>query len=878
MFRRTVLFINYHKRKIKKMSSTNSGIIWKLVITALVIIWSVSAMMPFSDTPFDEYIKTKATANQTEFAEVLKTAQANVDAAAKSGKATTLYIALRDYANAAEIDLYKFFPYINVSDIANIKKRNDILLKELYRRSKGSIKKGLDLQGGVSFTLEIDDENLDTDSQARGGQLEDVLTVMNNRVNGLGVTEPTIRIMGSNAVEVQMPGVSLKDNPEAIEELSRPAKLEFRLVHRTMQPSSPKPPVSEIPIGYEVMLMETERHGKTIENYVYVKRIPEANGDIISKAYPTMEDTNRFAVGMEFTSEGGEVFEKITRSILNEDNRTGTKQALAIVLDGRLVSAPNIVSVIKDRGSITGNFTRREAIELANALNNPLSVGLKRTSLNEVGPSLADTAKERSMTAALIGFAATILFMIFVYFGMGIIAVLSVLINLVIIIGVLASFGATMTLPGIAALVLTIGMAVDSNILVFERMREEIRLGKNLWTSLQAGYEKAFSTIVDANLTTLISAAVLWNFGTGPVKGFGVTLAIGIFTTLFCCLVVSRALLELCVKDGVIRSTLKRGLISGDTKFPFLRYAKTSFIVSWIVVLIGVGILISRGEKTLSIDFTGGDLVSLSYNQDKKIPIESITALSTASSEDGIGEIQASYQTDLATSSENLVLQVESEKGQKVYDLLVKTFPDAQLKLVSQQSIGASVSGEITRDAFIAIAISLLGILAYVAFRFELSYGIGAIVATFHDVIITVGLYAIFGLFGIGSGQFSSPMIAAILMVMGYSINDKIVVFDRIREELKLKPEMNLRDIINYSINRTLSRTILTSLSTFVAAAALFLFGTGIIVDFSLVFMLGIIAGTFSSVFIASPIFFWWNKGNRDRVEKDEPLPERSWE
>ena len=297
-----------------------------------------------------------------------------------------------------------------------------------------------------------------------------------------------------------------------------------------------------------------------------------------------------------------------------------------------------------------------------------------------------------------------------------------------------------------------------------------------------------------------------------------------------------------------------------------------------IVVLIGVGILISRGEKTLSIDFTGGDLVSLSYNQDKKIPIESITALSTASSEDGIGEIQASYQTDLATSSENLVLQVESEKGQKVYDLLVKTFPDAQLKLVSQQSIGASVSGEITRDAFIAIAISLLGILAYVAFRFELSYGIGAIVATFHDVIITVGLYAIFGLFGIGSGQFSSPMIAAILMVMGYSINDKIVVFDRIREELKLKPEMNLRDIINYSINRTLSRTILTSLSTFVAAAALFLFGTGIIVDFSLVFMLGIIAGTFSSVFIASPIFFWWNKGNRDRVEKDEPLPERSWE
>ena len=450
--------------------------------------------------------------------------------------------------------------------------------------------------------------------------------------------------------------------------------------------------------------------------------------------------------------------------------------------------------------------------------------------------------------------------------------------NLVIIVGVLASFKATMTLPGIAALVLTIGMAVDSNILVFERMREETLRGKNLWASLTAGYDKAFSTIVDANLTTLISAGALWAFGTGPVKGFGLTLAIGIFTTLFCCLILSRALLELSIKNNIIKKALSKGLISGDANFPFLKYAKASFIISWTVVIIGVAVLISRGDKTLSIDFTGGDIVAVSFNPDKKIPIESITALSTATSDEGIGEIQASYQTDLATRSENLVLQVESEKGQKIFDLLAQKFPDAGLKLVSQQSIGASVSGDITRDAFIAVALSLLLILAYVAFRFELSYGIGAIIATFHDVVITIGLYAIFGLFGIGSGQFSAPMVAAILMVMGYSINDKIVVFDRIREELKLKPTMTLKDIINYSINKTMSRTILTSLSTFFAAAALFLFGTGIIVDFSFVFMLGIVAGTFSSVFIASPVFYWWNKGNRDCVEKDEPLPERSWE
>lgn len=857
------------------MSGTNNGsggVFWKLVLTAMVVAWAISSMVPFSDTPFEDYIKTRATAFQQEFAGVIKSAEARVDKVNYKGnpdKSPTLYIALRDYANANEVDLSKYFPDINVSDIKILKKRNDILLKELYRQSKGALKKGLDLQGGVSFTLEIDESNLKSNEQLRSGQLEDVLTVMNNRINGLGVTEPTIRIMGGNAIEVQMPGVSLKDNPEAIEELSRPAKLEFRLVHRTLRPSSAKPPLSEIPVGYEVLLMESERGGKVIEEPFYVKRRPEANGNIIKDAYPAMEDANRFSVSMEFTPEGSKVFEKITSSILEEDRKTGVKQPLAIVLDGRLVSAPNIQSVISSRGSITGNFTRREAIELANALNNPLSVGLKRTSLNEVGPSLAEDAKDSSLMAVAIGAIATIAFMIFVYWSMGIIAVFSVLVNILILVGVLASFGATMTLPGIAALVLTLGMAVDSNILVFERMREETHLGKSLWTALEMGYEKAFSTIVDANITTLISAIILWKFGSGPVKGFGVTLAVGILTTLFCCLILSRALLELTIRHNLIRKALTKTLLAADLNINFMQYAKASFAISWTIVILGVATMIYRGDKTLSIDFTGGDLVTIGFNEDKKPPIGEILALSESTIDTGIGEIQASYQTDLASKVERLVLQVESEKGDRVFEKIKEKFPDAGLYLVGQQSVGASVSKDITRDAFIALAISLLCILLYIAVRFEFSYGIGALVATFHDVILTIGLYIILGLFGVGSGQFSAPMVAAILMVMGYSINDKIVVFDRIREELVLKPTMSLRDIINYSINRTLSRTMLTSLSTFIVALALFVFGTGIIVDFSLVFMLGIVVGTYSSIFIANPVFYWWNKGNRAKVEKE---------
>ncbi|PWM30415.1 MAG: protein translocase subunit SecDF [Verrucomicrobia bacterium] len=851
----------------------NKSIFWKFVITGLVILWAVSSMVPFDDTPFEDFIKTRATAHTQEFAELLAKAGERVQKGATKAnpdKSPTLYIALRDYSDANNIDLSKFFPEINVRDIKVLKKRNDVLLKELYRQSKGAIKKGLDLQGGVSFTLEVDDkEKLNSDEQMRKGQLEDVLTVMNKRVNGLGVTEPTIRIMGNSAIEVQMPGVSLKDNPEAIEELSRPAKLEFKLVHRFETPSSAKPPAREIPVGYEVKVMEEERNGKLIEKPFYVKKRPEATGEIVARASAGMEDANRFRVDMEFTSEGSKTFERITRSILEEDQKTGVKQPLAIVLDGRLLSAPNIQSVISSRGQITGSFSRREAIELANALNNPLAFGLKRTSLSEVGPSLAEDAKDKSYTAAAIGTAAVVVFMILIYTWFGIIALISVLANIVILIGVLASFNATITLPGIAALILTIGMAVDSNILVFERMREELRHGKTLWTSLGLGYEKAFSTIVDANITTLLSAIILYIFGTGPVKGFGVTLAVGIFTTLFCALVFSRAMLEFAVKFGWVKKALTFSLIRENTAINFFKYARPSFAISWLIVLIGVGVIAMRGDKTLSIDFTGGDVVTVAFDPAKKIPIGEITALSESTSDTGLGEIQAAYKTDLSSKAENLVLQVESEKGQRVFDKLAKQFPDAKLHMIAQQSVGAAVSKSITIDAFKALGLSLLVILLYVAVRFEFSYGIGAIVATVHDVVLTVGLYVILGLWGVGSGQFSAAMIAAVLMVMGYSINDKIVVFDRIREELTLKPTMTLRDIINYAINRTLSRTLLTSLSTFLAALALFIFGTGIIVDFSLVFMLGIVAGTFSSIFIASPVFYWWNKGSRAKVAKE---------
>ncbi len=851
-----------------------SNILWKLGITAVVIIWAISCMMPFKDTQFEDFIKTRATADQQGFQQVLAEAEKLVDKTSKS-KTQTLYIALREYANEKSIDLSQYFTDINVRDITVLKKRNDILLKELYRLSKSSIKQGLDLQGGVSFTLEINEAELSADEHLKSGQIEKVLNVISDRVNGLGVTEPTIRVIGGKAIEVQMPGVSLKDNPEAIESLSRPAKLEFKLVHRSIRPSSLTPPESEIPMGYSLMIKEHEVDGKIVEVPQYVKKKAEATGEIIDLAFPRMDDANRFSIDMKFTPAGAVQINRITKTILAEDRATGTKQPLAIVLDGKLLSDPVIQGELSDRGQITGNFTRREALDLANALNNPLAVGLKRTSMNEVGPSLAEDARTSSLTAAAVAAGTVTVFMVLYYFGVGIVSVLAVLVNIVIVIGTLASFGTTFTLPGIAALALTVAMAVDANILIFERMREELKSGKTLSTALELGYSRAFSSIIDGNLTTLMVALILWWYGTGPIKGFGVTLSVGIFATLFSALIFSKALMQLVVKYGVVKNTLKSAILQ-NININFMKLAKPSIALTVILMLVGVAATVYRGDKLLSIDFTGGESLTVAF--ENKVQIGDILALSTVTQEGSLGEIQASYQKDISTGKEYLAMQVEPEKGQKVFDAINAKFPEAKFTLIGIDSIGASVSSEITTNAFISVLLAVAGILLYVAVRFEIGFGIGAVVSTVHDIILTIGLFVLLSIFGLGSGQFSAPMVAAVLMVIGYSINDTIIVFDRIREELLLRPTTSLYDIINIAINKTLSRTLITSGTTVLAALSLFALGTGIIKDFSLVFFVGVFIGTFSSIFIASPVFYWWHKGDRKHAETKEFLPKYSWQ
>jgi SecD/SecF fusion protein len=487
------------------------------------------------------------------------------------------------------------------------------------------------------------------------------------------------------------------------------------------------------------------------------------------------------------------------------------------------------------------------------------------TELNEIGPSLADDARASSIRASLISIVGIVLFMTIYYHYSGIIAIAALLINAFIVLGVMANIGATMTLPGIAALVLTISMGVDANILILERIREELKRGKNAFQALREGYTKVFATLLDANLTSLLVAIILVWLGVGPVRGFGVILSIGIFATMFCALIISRFFMEASITLGWKNLTPIAWIHPFD--FDFLRFQKQAYILSGIAVLAGIVGVIYRGGDIYGIDFKGGDEVVLQF--ENKLAIRDIKIVAST---EHLGEVIPTYQSAVGDSTELLKIQTELGKGKHVAASLQQHYPEAHLQIVRESSIGASASQHLRWNAFLSLGIALIGILLYIVFRFEIGYGMGAIISTLHDAWITIGLYILLG------RQFSIPMIAAILMTIGYTLNDTIIIFDRIREELKLNPFLSLYEVINLAINKTFARTLLTSLTTLFSSLSLLYFGMGVISDLALIFSIGIIVGTYSSIFIASPVFYWWHKGDRRHVIAHELLPIKQWQ
>ena len=834
--------------------------LWKLILCSVVTGWAVITLLPVKDTPFDQFVRSEATAQTADFNALIAKASARV----QGGQAPSVFVALKQIGRDEKIDLSKYFPEIRLEEgLKNVEKRNAILLDELLRRSKGRLQLGLDLKGGVAFTLEVDEAALSQEEEyVRQEKLAKAIEIIGNRVNGLGVAEPVIRPVGVNRIEVQLPGVSTKDNPEVMNSLKKPARLDFKLVHPFAQPPAAVPP------GYEAMTLEFEdRKGEVFIEELFVKRIPEMTGEAVSDSYPIMDEFGRFKIILRFTEEGRKQFSAITRAIANENQRSGRVGRLAIVLDGKLYSAPTVrEEITSDSAEISGSFSQREAIDLANVLNNPLDVPLSVKEQYEVGASLAEDAIISGRNAFIAGTALTVAFILAFYTVGGVVAAVGMGINVLVVLAVMANIGATLTMPGIAGIVLTLAMSVDSNILIFERMREELKLGKSLPTALEAGFDKAWSAILDGNLTTLITSGLMIVLGTGPVKGFGVTLTIGIFTTMFAAVVVSKLILELLVHGGAVKRMPMFSVLQ-NTGYDFLKYAKPAFIGSWAVIAVGLGVLLFKGKDVYGIDFVGGDTVSLSYAQRVEVG-----ALRKAAEAAGFEQASPVYQTQLGSNLEVLKVTTEFGQGEKLVAALQQAFPAAQLKFEGTTAIGPSVGREIQLNAAWSSFWALVLILLYVAFRFEMGYGVGAVVATVHDVLMTIGIFVLF------DRQFNASMVAAILLVMGYSINDTIVVFDRIREELKLNPTGSLRDVITRSLNLTLSRTVITGGTTLLTAVVLILVTSGEVNDIAFTLLVGVLTGTFSSLFIACPVFYWWHKGDRKHVEAHHDIaPKYEW-
>jgi SecD/SecF fusion protein len=844
--------------------------LWKLILSLGVVLWASVSLFPIQDREFPVYVRDQAEARTEEFGKLLDEAKARFDAK----QSISIFVALRDIANERKIDLATlYFPQIPLeSSLRNITKRNNLLLDHLLKKSKGHLQLGLDLRGGVAFTLEVDEKAAaQVGESERTEKLGKAIEIISDRINGLGVAEPIVRPVGANRIEVQLAGVNTRDNPEVLDAVKKPARLDFRLVYPNARPGQG----ADVPPLYEVKTIESEgSKGETITDELYVKRTAEMTGDGVDSAFPTVDEFGRYRINLRFSSAGSKQFAAVTAEVARQTqemrSRGGDPRAraqLAILLDGKVYSAPGVEEEISGGSAvITGQFTRREAEELANVLNNPLDLPLLVREQYEVGPSLAQDAIDSGVRAAVIGTALVAAFMVTYYTVGGGIALIALGFNVLIVFATMASLGATLTLPGLAGIVLTLGMAVDANILIFERMRDELALGKSLPAAHTAGYERAFTTILDAHVTQLAICAVMIGLGTGPIKGFGVTLAIGVFSTLFSVLIVGHLILDWLIAGGAIKKLAMMPPIRIGA-VDFVKLGKPAFIVSWTIVLASAILVFVKGDKIYGVDFLGGDIATLTF--EKRLDTAAIQKIAA---EQGITEATPTYVSPIGGGTETLRIETPFDQSANLVKALKKAHPEAGLTQIGENRIGPTIGGEVKKNALISLALSMVIILLYVALRFEWGFGVGAVVASIHDILMTIGIFVLFG------HQFSAPMVAAILAIAGYSINDTVVVFDRIREEMRNNPTGNLRDIINLSLRRVFSRSILTSVTVLLTAIALFVAGTGVMRDLAFTFIIGIITGAFSSVFIASPVFYWWHKGDRDKVDADDKRKVYDWE
>lgn len=690
--------------------------------------------------------------------------------------------------------------------------------------SAASIKQGLDLAGGVSITYQVVG---DEDPSAE--DMSDTIYKLQKRVENYS-SEAQVYQEGSDRINIEIPGVD--DANAILEELGKPGSLLFMASD-----------------GTEVL----------------------TGSDIVSARAGSQKDdmgNSQYVVQLTLNEEGTKKFADATTKA------APTHDQIYIIYDGSIISAPSVQNAITDGSAvITGQRSYEEAEELASTIRiGGLKLELEEMRSNVVGAQLGQSAIQSSLKAGAVGFALIVVFMIAVYYFMGLTASVALVIYTTLDIMLLSAFDVTLTLPGIAGFILSIGMAVDANVIIFARIREELAKGKVVKTAVQDGFGKAFSAILDGNVTTLIAAAVLGIMGSGSIRGFALTLAIGILVSMFTSLIITKWILNFCVVLGVENPKVY-GIGRERKTINFLGKKNIFFILSAVVIIggfvvMGINKATTGDALNYSLEFKGGTSTTVAFNEE--MSLEDIEANVVPIFE---GVVNGSVQTQKVAGSNEVIFKTSTldlDQRTEISDALVEKFGIDE-SAITAESISSTISSEVRQDAVVAVGIATICMLIYIWLRFkDIRFGASSVIALLHDVLVVLAVYAVLKV------PVGSTFIACMLTIVGYSINATIVIFDRIREnKAQMRRGESLEDMVNASISQTLSRSIFTSLTTFIMVACLYVFGVSSIKEFALPLMAGIVSGTYSSVCLTGAMWYVFrtrlgekNHNKKAKVEK----------
>ncbi|MCR5481541.1 MAG: protein translocase subunit SecD [Clostridia bacterium] len=682
---------------------------------------------------------------------------------------------------------------------------------------KDKIKMGLDIKGGVYVVMEA---QTDAVGEELDKLMEQTQAVIEERVNQMGLSEPVVTIEGTKRIRVELPGA--EDAEAAIDQIGKTAQLQFAMADGTVVLDGSN--IKDAGVGQD------QQHGG-------------------------------YAVTLEFDSEGADKFAEATKKALSgtivpssDELRPNT---IMIILDGKPISTPGVSEVIASgRCEITsggtGGFPQEEATNLAALIRGgALPVSLEEVQTSNQTATIGVDALEKSVIAGLIGLALIFVIMLVAYGIMGVAADIALLLYVIIVLWAMAAMGSVLTLPGIAGIILSVGMAVDANVIIFTRIREEIAMGKSVRVSVQMGFKRAMSTVIDSQITTIIAAVVLYQIGSSTVKGFAMTLMIGIIASIFTAVVVTQVYLSIMSESRTFGKKSLYGMKEDNTpkfqlkkQFRIIKNRKIFYCISIAIILIGLVIGGVRGMN-YGIDFTGGTMMQIDMGQH----------VDTDDVQDVLDEFDIDAQIIYSGEKNEQVIirtitSLDNDARAEIINALQAQFGFDDKDVLSVEQFGPSVGKELQGNAVKAILIAAVGMLIYIIIRFEWKFGIAAVIGVFHDVLILIAFYAIFRV------TVNNPFIAGVLTVVGYSINDTIVIFDRIRENLGLMKKSHTDTLIEASVNQTLSRSIMTSFTTLVVMIPLFVMTSNTIREFTLPLMVGVIAGTVSSVTLCSPLYY----------------------